>query len=75
MHQRNSMVSGLGQRENIKKLQKKKKKQEVRRRRRKGGLHADRLASDDSDSAEDEQAQKVKALRFDMTNAQKKLLK
>ena len=74
MHQRNSMVSGLGQRENIKKLQKK-KKQEVRRRRRKGGLHADRLASDDSDSAEDEQAQKAKALRFDMSNAQKKLVK
>ena len=73
MNQRNSMLSGLGQRENIKKLQK--KKQEVRRRRRKGGQHADRPASDDSDSAEDEQAQKVKALRFDMTNAQKKLLK
>ena len=68
------MVSGLGQRENIKKLQKK-KKQEVRHRRRKGGQHADRLASDDSDSAEDEQAQKAKALRFDMSNAQKKLVK
>ena len=73
MNQRNSMVSGLGQRENIKKLQK--KKQEVRHRRRKGGQHADRPASDDSDSAEDEQAQKAKALRFDMSNAQKKLVK
>ena len=73
VNKRNSMVSRLGQREEIKKMQKKKK--EAKLRRRKGEADADRLSLDETNSVEDEKAQKAKALRFDMSNAQKKLVK